>query len=56
MSTLIKGFGDIPKSLLSSSVPNVESDRNSIDLNSFNFEIDAYGAKIFVLEGVFCVA
>ena len=46
MSTLIKGFGNVSKSLLTSSIPNIERYLTSIKLNPLNFEIDADSTEI----------
>jgi len=40
MRTLIERFGDIPESLLTGSVPNVESDLSAIELDSLDLEIN----------------
>lgn len=56
IGSLIKGFGDISKSLLACSVPNIESDLAVFDHYPFDFEVDSYRTEIFCLEGVFAIS
>lgn len=56
MCALIKRFGDISESLLACSVPDVQGDWGSLHLNSFDFEVDSYGAEIIGLKGVFAIS
>lgn len=41
---------------MAGSIPDIEGDRNAPDLNSFDFEVNADGAEVVVLEGVLAVA
>jgi len=45
MCAFIEGFSDISKSFLTKSIPDIQCGLRSIDLHSFNFEVDSYGAK-----------
>lgn len=56
VGALVEGFGDVPEPFLSGGVPDVEGGGDAIDLDSFDFEVDADGAEVLVLEGVFAVA
>ena len=55
VSTFVKRFGNISKSLLSGSVPDVESDLASIQFDSLDFEIYTDCAEIIGLEGVLAI-
>ncbi len=42
----IIGLGDGFKALLSSSIPNLHFDFDAVDVDSFDFEVDAYGGDV----------
>lgn len=56
VGAFIKRFGDVSKALLSCCIPDIQGDLMVIELDSFDFEIDADGTKVVVLIGILTVA
>jgi len=50
ITTLVKTFGDSPKPLLASSIPNIEYSPKLLCFKFFDLEIDSYSTHILLLK------